>query len=108
MLHLRISAPTRLSDAVVQVLSDDPAVSSLAALRGASVNPPGDLILAEQGATIGFAGRRVIEQTLRQKLPAGFQSAETVFAQGQIDQIVHRHHLRQTIALLLSLHGRPA
>lgn len=47
MLHLRISAPTRLSDGVVQVLSDDPAVSSLAALRGASVNPPGDLILAD-------------------------------------------------------------
>lgn len=47
MLHLRISAPARLSDAVVEVLSDDPAVSSLGAVRGGSIHPPGDLIYAD-------------------------------------------------------------
>jgi acetyl-CoA carboxylase carboxyl transferase subunit beta len=65
----------------------------------------GDLILAEPGALIGFAGRRVIEQTLREKLPEGFQTAEYLQDHGFVDLIVARPELRTTLAELLRLHG---
>jgi len=65
----------------------------------------GDLILAEPKALIGFAGRRVIEQTLREKLPEGFQTAEYLQDHGFVDAIVPRTELRSTLALLLELHG---
>ncbi|MFM1811641.1 MAG: hypothetical protein RLZZ336_579 [Cyanobacteriota bacterium] len=67
----------------------------------------GDLILAEPKALIGFAGRRVIEQTLREKLPDGFQTAEYLRDHGFVDLIVARTKLRQTLAGLLQLHGCP-
>ncbi len=65
----------------------------------------GDLILAEPKALIGFAGRRVIEQTLREKLPEGFQTAEYLQEHGFVDHIVPRPRLRGTMASLLRLHG---
>jgi acetyl-CoA carboxylase carboxyl transferase subunit beta len=65
----------------------------------------GDLILAEPKALIGFAGRRVIEQTLREKLPEGFQTAEYLQDHGFVDAIVPRTELRSTLATLLKLHG---
>jgi acetyl-CoA carboxylase carboxyl transferase subunit beta len=65
----------------------------------------GDLILAEPKALIGFAGRRVIEQTLREKLPEGFQTAEYLRDHGFVDVIVARPQLRSTLATLLQLHG---
>jgi len=65
----------------------------------------GDLILAEPKALIGFAGRRVIEQTLREKLPDGFQTAEYLQDHGFVDAIVPRTELRSTLATLLKLHG---
>ena len=65
----------------------------------------GDLILAEPKALIGFAGRRVIEQTLREKLPEGFQTAEYLQDHGFVDTIVPRTELRATLASLLRLHG---
>jgi acetyl-CoA carboxylase carboxyl transferase subunit beta len=65
----------------------------------------GDLILAEPQALIGFAGRRVIEQTLREKLPEGFQTAEYLRDHGFVDLIVPRNELRSTLARLLKLHG---
>jgi acetyl-CoA carboxylase carboxyl transferase subunit beta len=65
----------------------------------------GDLILAEPKALIGFAGRRVIEQTLRERLPEGFQTAEYLQDHGFIDHIVPRTRLRSTLAGLLRLHG---
>jgi acetyl-CoA carboxylase carboxyl transferase subunit beta len=65
----------------------------------------GDLILAEPKALIGFAGRRVIEQTLREKLPEGFQTAEYLLEHGFVDAIVPRTQLRATLASLLELHG---
>jgi hypothetical protein len=65
----------------------------------------GDLILAEPKALIGFAGRRVIEQTLREKLPEGFQTAEYLREHGFIDAIVPRTQLRTTLSMLLRLHG---
>jgi acetyl-CoA carboxylase carboxyl transferase subunit beta len=65
----------------------------------------GDLILAEPKALIGFAGRRVIEQTLREKLPEGFQTAEYLRDHGFVDMIVDRTKLRATLASLLRIHG---
>ncbi len=65
----------------------------------------GDLILAEPKALIGFAGRRVIEQTLREKLPEGFQTAEYLQEHGFVDHIVSRTRLRSSLASLLRLHG---
>lgn len=64
----------------------------------------GDLILAEPGAMIAFAGRRVIEQTLREKLPDDFQTAEYLLKHGFVDAIVSRTQLKKTLAHLISLH----
>ena len=58
----------------------------------------GDIHIAEPGALIGFAGPRVIEQTIREQLPEGFQRAEYLLEHGMIDMVVHRHELRSTIA----------
>ena len=63
----------------------------------------GDVQLAEPGALIGFAGPRVIEQTIREKLPEGFQRAEYLAAHGMVDMVVHRHKLRATLAELCRL-----
>jgi acetyl-CoA carboxylase carboxyl transferase subunit beta len=63
----------------------------------------GDVVIAEPKALIGFAGPRVIEQTVREKLPEGFQRAEFLLEKGAIDMIVHRHQLRNEIARLLAL-----
>ena len=60
----------------------------------------GDVHIAEPGAQIGFAGRRVIEQTIREKLPEGFQSAEYLLEHGMVDMVVRRHDLKDTIARL--------
>lgn len=65
----------------------------------------GDIILAEPGALIGFAGPRVIEQTIGQKLPEGFQRAEFLLEHGFVDQIVTRDQLRHTLGTLLKLHS---
>jgi acetyl-CoA carboxylase carboxyl transferase subunit beta len=63
----------------------------------------GDVHLAEPGALIGFAGPRVIEQTIREKLPEGFQRAEYLQEHGMVDAVVHRHELRQTLSRLISV-----
>jgi acetyl-CoA carboxylase carboxyl transferase subunit beta len=65
----------------------------------------GDIHIAEPGALIGFAGPRVIEQTIREKLPDGFQRAEYLREHGMVDMVVHRHELRATIARLCRLLG---
>jgi len=62
----------------------------------------GDVQLAEPGALIGFAGQRVIEQTIREKLPEGFQRAEYLLEHGMIDMVVSRGDLRETLARLVS------
>ena len=61
----------------------------------------GDINLAEPNALIGFAGPRVIEQTVRQKLPEGFQRSEFLLEHGALDMIVHRHELRDTLHRLM-------
>ncbi len=63
----------------------------------------GDVVLAEPGALIGFAGPRVIEQTVREKLPAGFQRSEFLLEKGAIDMIVDRREMRDKLAALLTL-----
>ncbi len=63
----------------------------------------GDIHLAEPGALIGFAGQRVIEQTIREKLPDGFQRAEYLRQHGMVDMVVHRHEIKATVARLARL-----
>lgn len=70
----------------------------------ASFGTLGDIIIAEQGARIGFAGRRVIEQTIRQKLPSDFQTAEYLLKYGQVDIVSSRKDLRKTLANILAMH----
>lgn len=65
----------------------------------------GDLIIAEPGARIGFAGRRVIEETVREKLPADFQTAEYLLEHGQVDLIIERQEMKSQIARILRMHG---
>ena len=63
----------------------------------------GDIHIAEPGALICFAGPRVIQQTIREQLPEGFQSAEYLLAHGMIDMVVHRHKLRETLSRVCRL-----
>ena len=65
----------------------------------------GDVQIAEPGALIGFAGRRVIEQTIREKLPEGFQRAEYLLEHGMLDMVVHRHELKDRLAALIGYLG---
>lgn len=66
----------------------------------------GDYNFAEPGALIGFAGRRIIEQTIREKLPDDFQTAEFLMKHGQLDKVVHRHEMKQLLTTLLIMHQR--
>lgn len=70
----------------------------------ASFGMLGDIIVAEQGARVGFAGRRVIEQTIRQKLPSDFQTAEYLLKYGQVDIVSKRKDLRKTLGNILAMH----
>ena len=70
----------------------------------ASFGTLGDIIIAEQGARIGFAGRRVIEQTIRQSLPDDFQTAEYLLKYGQVDIVSKRKNLRKVLANILDMH----
>jgi acetyl-CoA carboxylase carboxyl transferase subunit beta len=63
----------------------------------------GDVHIAEPGALIGFAGPRVIEQTIREKLPEGFQRAEYLEQHGMVDMVVHRHQLRETVSRVVRI-----
>jgi len=63
----------------------------------------GDVVIAEPGALIGFAGPRVIEQTVRETLPAGFQRSEFLLEHGAIDMIVDRREMREKLASLVTL-----
>lgn len=74
----------------------------------ASFASVGDINIAEPKALIGFAGRRVIEQTVREKLPEDFQTAEFLLAHGQLDAVVHRAEMRDTLSTLVRLHTKEA
>jgi acetyl-CoA carboxylase carboxyl transferase subunit beta len=94
----------RLHDAKIPYISilTDPTTGGVSA----SFAMVGDLNIAEPHALIGFAGRRVIEQTIRQKLPDDFQTAEYLLHHGFIDMIVERKHLRDTLHKVLSYSNR--
>jgi acetyl-CoA carboxylase carboxyl transferase subunit beta len=81
------------------VLLTDPTTGGVSA----SFAMLGDIHIAEPGAVIGFAGARVIETTIREKLPPGFQRAEYLLEHGMVDMVVHRHHLAAKIGGLLKL-----
>ena len=95
----------RLRDARLPYISVlcDPTTGGVAA----SFAMLGDLNIAEPGAVIGFAGRRVIEQTTNQQLPDDFQRAEFLLAHGMLDAIVPRHQMRPTLSRLLAMLARP-
>ena len=100
-------ALSRLADAAVPFISvlTDPTTGGVTA----SFASLGDVIIAEPGAMVGFAGARLIEQITKQKLPPGFQTAEFVLEHGMIDMVVHRRDLKATIGRLLRLYaGAPA
>jgi len=92
---------TRLSAAGLPFISvlTDPTMGGVSA----SFAFMGDVVIAEPKALIGFAGPRVIEQTVREKLPEGFQRAEFLLQKGAIDMVVDRRQLREEIARLLAL-----
>jgi acetyl-CoA carboxylase carboxyl transferase subunit beta len=100
------AALARLRDARMPYLSVlcDPTTGGVAA----SFASLGDLNLAEPGAVIGFAGRRVIEQTTSQQLPDDFQTAEFLLAHGMLDAIVPRHDLRYRLGQLLKMLHHPS
>ncbi|MBM7692872.1 acetyl-CoA carboxylase carboxyl transferase subunit beta [Peribacillus deserti] len=71
----------------------------------ASFASMGDYNLAEPGALIGFAGRRIIEQTIREELPEDFQTSEFLLKHGQLDGVIHRQELKETLANILDIHS---
>jgi acetyl-CoA carboxylase carboxyl transferase subunit beta len=95
------AALTRLSQARLPFISvlTDPTMGGVSA----SFAFIGDVVIAEPGALIGFAGPRVIEQTVRQTLPEGFQRAEFLLEHGAIDMIVDRRRMRDKVASLCTL-----
>lgn len=94
------AAVARMGEAKVPFISllADPTFGGVTA----SVAMLGDVIISEPKALIGFAGPRVIEQTIKQQLPEGFQRAEFLLEHGMIDAIVERKHLKETLSTLLS------
>src|SRR5699024_10703984 len=66
----------------------------------------GDYNFAEPAALIGFAGRRIIEQTIREKLPEDFQTSEFLLKHGQLDKVVHRHEMKELLKTLIEMHQK--
>jgi len=104
MQMARTSAAVRLVNEAglpyITILTD-PTTAGVAA----SFASLGDVVLAEPQAIIGFSGARVIEQTIRQKLPPGFQTSEFYLKKGFIDRVVHRAEMRSTVSNILSILG---
>jgi len=100
------SSLSRMDDAKVPYISvmTDPTTGGTTA----SFAMLGDLNIAEPGALIGFAGPRVIEQTIRQKLPEGFQRSEFLLQHGMLDAVVHRRDMKQYISRALDFMQVPA
>jgi acetyl-CoA carboxylase carboxyl transferase subunit beta len=98
------AALKRLSDSKILYISmlTDPTTGGVTA----SYAMLGDIILAEPGAQIGFAGKRVIEQTIRQKLPEGFQTSEFLLSHGFVDMITSRVEMKKTLGQLIALHNK--
>ena len=95
---------TRLSEAGLPFISilTDPTMGGVSA----SFAFMGDVVIAEPNALVGFAGPRVIEQTVREQLPEGFQRAEFLLQKGALDMVVHRNDMRTTVAHLIAIFTR--
>jgi len=120
LVNFSASGGARMQEGLISLMQMAKTSAALARLAGASLpfisvltDPTtggvsaslanlGDIIIAEPGALIGFAGQRVIEQTVRQQLPEGFQHSNFLLEHGAIDMIVHRRDMRNTIARLLA------
>lgn len=100
------AAVQRFSDLGLPLITilTDPTTGGVSASFGFQA----DFIIAESGAAIGFAGRRVIDQTIRQKLPEGFQSAEFLLEHGQVDLVIRRAEMKATLGRLLQFLKREA
>ena len=99
-IHLTlIGGPTLLIEIAGRRLLTDPTFGGVSA----SYAMLGDVHIAEPGARIGFSGQRVIEQTIREKLPEGFQRAEFLLDHGIVDMVTHRHELRATLSSLVHM-----
>lgn len=98
------AALKKLSDSGILYISvlTDPTTGGVTA----SFAMLGDIILAEPGAQVGFAGKRVIEQTIKQKLPDDFQTSEFLMEHGFVDYVVERHNLKEIISKLIKLHAK--
>jgi acetyl-CoA carboxylase carboxyl transferase subunit beta len=97
------AAAVRLADAKVPYIAilTNPTMGGVTA----SFATLADILVAEPGALIGFAGPRLVEQTIRKSLPKGFQSAEALLANGMIDMVVDRREMADTVASLLAYLG---
>lgn len=97
------AALKKLSDAGILYISviTDPTTGGITA----SFAMLGDIIIAEPGAIVGFAGKRVVEQTIKQKLPDGFQTSEFMLNHGFVDMIVKRHDLKSMLSKIIMLHS---
>ena len=120
---LQASGGARMQEGILSLMQMAKAVAALERVRRAAIpfvscllDPTtggvaasfaflGDVNIAEPNALIGFAGQRVIENTIRQKLPKYFQKAEFVKEHGMIDKIIHRHEMKNTLASLLAYSG---
>ncbi len=87
----------RIKKVFISVLTDPTMAGVMASFASL-----GDIIVAEPGALVGFTGPRVIEQTIRQKLPPGFQTSEFLLEHGLIDMVIERRNLKQTLGRLLN------
>ena len=121
LVILSASGGARMQEGVLSLMQMAKTSTAIAQLRRASLpyvslltNPTtggvtasyamqGDVNIAEPGALIGFAGPRVIQQTIRQDLPKEFQTSEFLLAHGMVDMVVRRGHLRDTLASLLRM-----
>ena len=107
-----VSGGARMQEGILSLLHSDAGLLYITVLTDpttggvtASFAMEGDIILSEPRALIGFAGPRVIEQTIRQKLPKDFQSAEFLLEKGFIDAVVQRKDMKTTLARLIRLHS---
>ena len=104
VIGFALSGGARMQEGIISLMQM--AKTSGAVLKhSASFAFEADIIIAEPNALIGFAGPRVIEQTIKQKLPADFQRAEFLLKKGFIDKIVDRRKLKETLGRILKIHG---
>ncbi len=96
------SGGARMQEGIVSLMQLPKTVAATTGGVSASFAMLGDIIIAEKGSMIGFAGKRVIEETIKEQLPEDFQTAEYLLEHGMVDMVVHRKELSQTLSKVLS------